>query len=82
MPASLAMDAWSEGDGRSAMLEGVVAHAERSMTSDPALTGPSTSDRFVSSHGRNIPCDLHNEHVNKLFKEIANFTEVASWQEL
>lgn len=20
--------------------------------------------------GRNIPCDLHNEHVNKLLKEI------------
>ena len=31
----------------------------------------------------NIPCDLHNEHVNKLFKEVihnmgANFTEAAS----
>ena len=33
--------------------------------------------------GMNIPCDFHNEHVNKLFKEVvsnmgANFTEVAS----
>ena len=33
--------------------------------------------------GRNIACDLHNEHVNKLYKEIignmgANFTEFAS----
>ena len=33
--------------------------------------------------GHNIPCDLHNEHVNKLFKEAisnmgANFTEEAS----
>ena len=33
----------------------------------------------------NIPCDLHNEHVNKLFKEVisnmgANFTEAASTQ--
>lgn len=30
-------------------------------------------NRFVNTHGgpgRNIPCDLHNEHVNKLFKEI------------
>ncbi len=33
------------------------------------------------SKGRNIPCDLHNEHVNKQFKDIilgANFTEIAS----
>ena len=33
--------------------------------------------------GRNIPCDLHNEHVNKPYKEIignmgANFTEFPS----
>ena len=32
--------------------------------------------------GRNVPCDLHNEHVNKLIKEIivnmgSNLTEVA-----
>ena len=32
--------------------------------------------------GRNIPCDLHNEHINKLFKEIitnmgANLTDEA-----
>ena len=30
-------------------------------------------NRFVNTHGglgRNIPCDLHNEHVNKLIKEI------------
>ena len=31
----------------------------------------------------NIPCDFHNEHVNKLFKEVisnmgANFTEMVS----
>ena len=45
-----------------------------------------TWGRFVNTHGgpgMNIPCDLHNEHVNKLFKEVisnvgANFTEVAS----
>ena len=42
--------------------------------------------RFINTHGgpgHNIPCDLHNEHVNKLFKEAivsmgANFTEQAS----
>ena len=42
-------------------------------------------DRFVNTHGgarRNIPCDLYNEHVNKLLKHIivtmgANFTEKA-----
>ena len=30
-------------------------------------------DRFVNKKGglgRNIPCDLHDEHVNKLIKEI------------
>ena len=42
-------------------------------------------DRFISTKGgmgRNIPCDLHNEHVNKLLKEIianmgSNLTEIA-----
>ena len=31
--------------------------------------------RFINTHGgigKNIPCDLHNEHLNKLFKEIFN----------
>ena len=37
----------------------------------------------MNTHGGNIPCDLHNEHVNKLFKDIignmgANITEQAS----
>lgn len=30
-------------------------------------------NRFINTHGRlgqNIPCDLHNEYVNKLYKEI------------
>lgn len=39
--------------------------------------------RFVNTHGgagHNIPCDLHNEHLNKLFKDIihsmgSNLTE-------
>ena len=42
-------------------------------------------NRFVNIHGglgRNIPCDLYNEHVNKLFKEVisnmgANLTDIA-----
>lgn len=42
--------------------------------------------RFVNTHGgkgHNIPCDLHNEHINKQFKEIvcnmgSNFTQSAS----
>ena len=42
--------------------------------------------RFVNTDGgpgMNIPCDLHNEHVNKLLKKVisnmgANFTEAAS----
>ena len=41
--------------------------------------------RFVNVHGgkgNNIPCDLYNEHQNKLFKELiasmgANMTEAA-----
>ncbi len=55
-------------------------------TLSPDLVHQLTWDRFVCSHGgkgRNIPCDLHNEHVNKLFKDTiknmgANFTKVAS----
>ena len=30
-------------------------------------------DRFINTHsgmGHNLPCDLHNEHVNKLLKEV------------
>ena len=49
----------------------------------PALAHQLKWNRFVNMHGgqgRNIPCDLHNEHINKLFKEIvrnmgANLTE-------
>lgn len=45
-----------------------------------------TWGRFINTHGglgRNVPCDLHNEHSNKLFKEAiahmgANFTEDAT----
>ncbi|KAL5517605.1 hypothetical protein EMCRGX_G003187 [Ephydatia muelleri] len=42
--------------------------------------------KFVNTHGGkgcNLPCDLHNEHVNRLYKQLvanvgANFTESAS----
>ena len=51
----------------------------------PQLSSQIMWNRFVNTHGglgRNIPCDLHNEHLNKLFKEIivnmgANLTEDA-----
>ena len=44
-----------------------------------------TWDRFINTHGglgRNIPCDLHNEHVNKVLKGMirhmgANFSQNA-----
>ena len=37
----------------------------------PQLVQQITWDRFVNMHGglgRNMPCDLHNEHVNKALK--------------
>ena len=54
----------------------------------PHLVSQFTWDRFVNTHGGNgwnIPCDLHNEHINCLFKEIvgnmgSNFTQEASTQ--
>lgn len=39
----------------------------------PHLISQLTWDRFINTHGgngHNIPCDLHNEHINCLFKEI------------
>ena len=49
----------------------------------PQLSSQIQWNRFVNTHGglgHNIPCDLYNEHVNKLFKEIipnmgSNMTE-------
>ena len=41
-------------------------------TLSPNLAHQVKWHRFVNTHGglgRNIPCDLHNEHVNKLIKE-------------
>ena len=44
-----------------------------------------TWDRFINTHGglgRNLPCDLHNEHENKVLKGVirhmgANFSQKA-----
>ena len=39
----------------------------------PKVVHELTWNRFVNTHGgqgRNLPCDLHNEHINKLIKEI------------
>ena len=55
-------------------------------TLQPYLAHQLKWGRFINTHGgsgNNLPCDLHNEHVNRLFKEIicnmgANFTEVSS----
>ena len=55
-------------------------------TLQPYLSHQLTWGRFVNTHGgqgRNLPCDLHNEHINKLYKAIisnmgANFTKAAS----
>ena len=45
------------------------------VTLSPSLSHQLKWGRFVNTHGglgRNIPCDLFNEHMNKLFKEIIN----------
>ena len=55
-------------------------------TLSPSLVHQLTWGRFINTHGgrgRNIPCDLFNEHVNRLFKDAvqkmgANFTEKAT----
>ena len=55
-------------------------------TLHPYLVHQLTWGRFINAHGgkgRNIPCDLHNEHINGLFKDIvcnmgSNFTQEAS----
>ncbi len=55
-------------------------------TLSPSLVHQLTWGRFINMHGgrgRNIPCDLYNEHVNRLFKDAvkrmgANFTEKAT----
>ena len=54
--------------------------------SQPRLVHQLTWGRFVNTQGgkgKNIPCDLHNEHVNRVFKEVVgnmelNFTQQSS----
>ena len=44
-------------------------------TLPPSLSLQLKWGRFVNTHGgegHNIPCDLHNEHLNKLFKDIVH----------
>ena len=56
------------------------------MTLLPRLVHQLTWGRFVNAQGgkgKNIPCDLHNEHVNRVFKEVvanmgSNFTQESS----
>ena len=56
------------------------------MTLQPQLVSQLTWGRFINTKGgpgRNIPCDLHNEHTNKVFKEVvgnmgSNFTQKSS----
>lgn len=45
------------------------------VTLPPHLSYQLMWGRFINTRGgigKNIPCDLHNEHLNKLFKEIFN----------
>ena len=56
------------------------------MTLQPTLVHQLTWGRFVNTQGgkgHNLPCDLHNEHVNRVFKEVvanmgSNFTQSSS----
>ena len=56
------------------------------ITLQPTLVHQLTWGRFVNTQGgkgHNLPCDLHNEHVNRVFKEVvanmgSNFTQVSS----
>ncbi len=99
MPSSVpSPDAWSEGDGVRVLRcwKVLLLHFFAGRRTKYALealriqvhaVGYSPhfvhQRRFVNTHGRNIPCDLHNEHVNKQFKGIirnmgANFTKTES----
>ena len=58
------------------------------VTLPPYLSHQIIWGRFINTQGgkgRNLPCDLHNEHVNKVFKDIIqnmgpNFTkEACTW---
>ena len=47
-------------------------------TLQPNLVHQLTGVNTPVSKGRNLPCDLHNEHVNRLYKQlIANMGALA-----
>ena len=66
-------------------LEALRLQAQVKALLSPHLAHHILWDRYINTRGgigRNIPCDLHNEHVNKLIKHIianmgANLTEEA-----
>jgi hypothetical protein len=72
-------------DRRKYALEALRLQFQIKATQSPYLAHQLTWNRFINIHGgagRNIPCDLHNEHADELVKSIisdqgANFTEVA-----
>lgn len=66
-------------------LEALRLQMQVNATLSPNLAHQVMWNRFINVRGglgRNIPCDLHNEHINKLLKNIitnmgSNLTEVA-----
>ena len=72
-------------DRRKYALEALRMQFQIQATLSPHLAHQLTWNRFINTHGglgHNIPCDLHNEHLNKLVKSIItnqgpNFTEAA-----
>ena len=55
-------------------LEAMRLQMQVNATLSPNLAHQVTWNRFINTHGghgRNIPCDLHNEHVNKMFQRAA-----------
>ena len=72
-------------DRRKYALEALQLQFQMQATLSPHQAHQLMWNRFINTNGglgHNIPCDLHNEHVNKLVKSIiknqgSNFTEVA-----
>ena len=81
----LLLPQFKAADRRKYALEALRLQFQIKATLSPYLAHQLTWNQFVNTHGgagRNIPCDLHNEHLNKLVKSIitnqgANFTETA-----
>ena len=62
-------------DRRKYALEFLRLQFQIQATLSPDLAHQLTWNRFINTHGgpgHNIPCDLHNEHLNKLVKSIIN----------